>query len=164
MFEIEPVTLSVCILLLCAFCAPFLYYSKKNSKRNKQLIAKLYELAGSSGANLSEVETWRARYGIGVDSTKKVLVYFQSGEDEATKILNLNDYGKVSLLKNYPEEKPGKQNYRIPESVAIELVPRLDSSAIHRLEFYHADHFTDLQGETVLADKWYQTLKNQIHS
>ena len=164
MFEIEPVTLSVSILLLCTFCAPFYYYSKKNNQRNKQLITKLHELAASSEANLSEFETWRTRYGIGVDPKKNVLVYFQSGEEDSSKILNLNEFRKVNLLKNYLQEKPDKSNYRIPESVVIELVPRMESSAIHRLEFYHADHFTDLQGETVLADKWYQTLKNQIHS
>lgn len=164
MFEIDPVTLTVSILLLCTFCAPFYYYSNKNNQKNKHLIKKLHELAGSSEANLSEFETWRTRYGIGVDSQKNVLVYFQTGEEDTTKILNLNEFKKVNLLKNYPEEKSGKLNYRIPESVSIELLPKADSSAIHRLEFYHADHFTDLQGETVLADKWYQTIKNQIHS
>ncbi|MBN7817004.1 hypothetical protein [Algoriphagus pacificus] len=164
MFDIEPVTLIVSTLFMCTFCAPFIYYSQKNKKKNKLLISKLHEQANSAGANLSEVETWRFRYGIGFDSKKKVLVYLQDGQDLSLKSFNLNEYRKVNLIKKYSDEKQANQNYRIPESVVLELVPRLESSDLHQLEFYHADHFTDLQGETVLADKWYQTLKNQVHS
>jgi len=164
MFDIEPVTLIVSTLFMCAFCAPFIYYSQKNNKKNKVLISRLHELASLSGAKLTEIETWRSRYGLGLDSNKKILIYCQNAETQVSKILYLNEYRKVSLIKNTKEQKSSNQNYSIPQSVTIELVPRMENSEKLHLEIYHADHFTDLQGETVLAEKWYNTLKNEVHS
>ncbi len=147
---------------MCAFSAPFIYHGFQNREKNNKLIAHLTELAQSKSANPKEIETWRYQYALGIDLYQNVLVYVRHGIDSFSSCLDLGDYGKVNLIKNFQNPTTTAQTQKLPEFVALELVPKVASKEVVLLEIYDAEHYSDLLGETVLAEKWFELIKNQL--
>jgi hypothetical protein len=148
---------------MCAFSAPFIYYGQQNKKKNLSLISKIHEVAKGKGALPTEIETWRTRYGFGIDYQQKVLVYVQQGAEEIEKSLRLSDYRKVNLIKTLRELDGKTNSNKLPEYLALELIPKSEKGEIHSLEIYDAEYYSDLLGETVLADKWLEIIKKQLN-
>ncbi|MEB2775215.1 hypothetical protein SYJ56_07840 [Algoriphagus sp. D3-2-R+10] len=162
MFEIDPVTLLMSCLLMCAFSVPFISHGLKNKKKNNLLITQLNELAQSIGATPTEIDTWRHRYAIGIDVNQGILTYVRHGVDAVNQRLELADFKKVNLIKNYQATTEKPKLHQLPEYVALELIPKASDTNAISLEIYDAEQYSDLLGETVLADKWLELVKNQL--
>lgn len=161
MFDIEPVTIVLSLLLFGAFTAPFVYHSSKKKKKTKALESKLNELAKAQGANLSLTEIWRNYYVFGLDPSKNCLIYFQDTPEFSPIVLDLNDFKKVGVIRKNLESKNESSGRQILDYLALELTKKSGGNAI-QLEFYNGDLFSDLMGETLLADKWLETLQKQL--
>lgn len=163
MFEIDPVTFLMSCILMCAFSVPFIYNGQKNKKIARTLMAKLNELAQLKGANPTEIDIWRFRYALGLDVSQNVLVYLCQDTTSVSYSLNLADFKTVRLIKKYQELNGKSQTQKLPEYLALELVPVDSVAQVVSLELYDGELFSDLMGETVLADKWVGILNKQLN-
>ncbi|MEB2785633.1 hypothetical protein [Algoriphagus persicinus] len=162
MFEIDLVTLLMSCLLMCAFSVPFITHGLKNKKKTNLLITQLKELGQSIGASPSELDTWRHCYAIGIDVHQGVLFYVRHGVASVSHRLELADYKKVNLIKNFQSNTERPKAPQLPEFVALELIPVASSENTVSLEIYDVEQYSDLLGETVLADKWFELVKSQL--
>ncbi|WP_339878006.1 hypothetical protein [uncultured Algoriphagus sp.] len=163
MFTIEPVTLTMSCLLMFAFSVPFIYHGQKNKAINKKLLANLNDLANRKGANPTEVDTWRCRYALGLDQKENVLVYLRNDTDSISYSLDLAEYKNVQLIKKFQVENGKELTTKLPEYVGLQLIPKLPSAEPVALEIYDAEMYSDLLGETVMADKWVAILNKQLN-
>ena len=161
MIDIEPVTVIMSLLLFGAFTVPFIYHSQKNKKKEKSLLSKLSEGASQQNAIPNEQETWRQLYAIGMDTSKKILVYHR--ENEQTSVLNLNEFSKVKLQKSNLEIANGEATRTVLHSLNLELIPKNAHASSIFLELYDGDRFSDLLGETVLAEKWEKIIQSNLN-
>ena len=163
MIDIEPVTFIMSCLLMCVFSVPFIYNGQKNKKISRALLANLNEMAKSQGANLTEIDSWRNRYALGLDSQHKVLSYMRLDSENVSYNLNLGEFKSVKLIKNYQEINGKPQTHKLPEYVGLELIPNKAEAGAVNLEIYDAELYSDLMGETVLAEKWLGILNKQLN-
>ncbi|TXE11426.1 hypothetical protein [Algoriphagus aquimarinus] len=126
-------------------------------------MAKLNELAQLKGVNPTEIDTWRFRYALGLDVSQNVLVYLCQDTTSVSYSLNLADFKTVRLIKRYQEINGKSQTQKLPEYLALELVPVDSVAQVVSLELYDGELFSDLMGETVLADKWVGILNKQLN-
>lgn len=161
MIDIEPVTGILSLILFGAFTVPFILHSLKNKKIEQALLAKINEVAATRNAKPEQIETWRRLYGIGLDSSKKVLVYLR--DDEQSETLDLQDFSKVKLVKTNIDVVGEESTHSVLNYVGLELTPKTNHKLPVVLEFYDGDKFSDLMGETLLADKWEKILKSNLN-
>ena len=103
MFSIDPVTAILSFVLFCAFSVPFIYHIQKNKAKEKLLLQKIKAEGQSQGVQATELETWRNQYAIGLDPSKKVLLYTFLGELEISCSIPLSDVKKVSISRKTRE-------------------------------------------------------------
>jgi len=163
MFDIEPVTLIMSLILMCAFSIPFIYNAQKSKKKSKEIKTKLHELAQSMNATPSEIEIWRNRYALGLDPTQNKLIYLRQDEDFVSYKLDLGEFKKASLIKHFQEVDGKQMTTKLPEYLAIELTPVAAGAKVVTMEIYDSEHYSDLMGETVLAEKWINNLNNRLN-
>lgn len=148
---------------MCAFSVPFIYNGQKNRKIKKKLLNNLNELASRQGSNPTEIDTWRFRYAMGLDHKENVLVYLRQDSESLSYSLNLAEYKNVRLIKKFQEVNGKQITTKLPEYVGLQLIPKKDSMETVALEIYDAEMYSDLLGETVLADKWVAILSKQLN-
>jgi hypothetical protein len=163
MIDIDPVTTSLSFLLFGAVCAPFIYQSIKDTKKRKVLLLKLSELAFLKNGTPTQSEIWRNQYAIGLDPEKKVLAYMRSSDQPLTSTIDLQQVKSAKIQKITREVKSESSKRTIVDFVGIELNYLLEGAKPTVLEFYDAELFTDLNGESVLAEKWVELISNSLN-
>lgn len=162
MLEIDPVIVIMSSILTIAFCLPFAYQMRKNKNKEVLIKAELNTLAESLGAKPEITECWRQRYAIGLDSSLGVLLYLQQEPKHVAQTLDLKNFKKVNITKIF-EETSGKAHlHKLPEYIGLNLIPKSSDDENVVLEFYDGEEFSDLQGESVMAEKWAALLNNLI--
>lgn len=127
------------------------------------MLTNLNELARQRGANPTEIETWRFRYAMGLDPKENVLVYLRQDSQSLSYTLNLSEYKTVQLIKKFQEVNGKELTTKLPEYVGLQLNPKKSSEEPVALEIFDAEMYSDLSGETVLADKWVAILTKQLN-
>ncbi|WP_425638291.1 hypothetical protein ACPUEN_02710 [Algoriphagus yeomjeoni] len=154
MLEIDPVIVIMSSILTVAFCLPFAYQMRKNKNKEVLLKAEITSLAESSGAKPEITEFWRQRYAIGLDSSLGVLLYLQQEPKHLVQTLDLKNFKKVNITKIFEETSDKTHVHKLPEYISLDFIPKSPEDKNVVLEIYDGEEFSDLQGETVLAEKW----------
>jgi hypothetical protein len=162
MIDIDPVTMSLSFILFGAVCAPFIYQSIQQTKKRKILLQKLSEIASQLNGKLIQTENWRNQYAIGIDPENKILAYIRSSEQPMAISIDLKQVKSAKINKINRELKIEKDKRIIVDYVSIELNYLLEGSQPTILEFYDAEFFTDLNGESVLAEKWVELISGLL--
>jgi hypothetical protein len=162
MIDIEPVTLVMSLALFGAFTVPFIYHSQKNRKKEAFLKGHLFEVAKNLGAIPDQTEIWRNQYALGIDTTKRVLSYHREVPNSNSMVFDLKDFKKASIVKRNLEIKNGETHKSILDYLALELIPKSGNNPI-QLEIYDGEQFSDLLGETVLAEKWAELIQRNLN-
>jgi len=160
MISIDPVTAMLSLVLFGAFTVPFIYHHQKNKKKQKQISQKIQQAGIGTHTKPDQLEIWRHHYAIGLDTFSKVLFYLQEGETNATYCIPLAEIKKVSAIKKTKEI--GEPKKSIIDFVGLELQYISPSQKSLVLEIYDGDKFSDLMGETVLAEKWATTIQKHL--
>jgi hypothetical protein len=162
MIDIDPVTMSLSFILFGAVCAPFIYHSIQDTKKRKILLQKLSELASLKNGKLTLSEIWRNQYAIGLDSDNKVLVYMRSSDQPLEISLDLKQVKSAKIKKITREIVVGKDKRILVDYLGIELDYLLEGSQPTVLEFFDSELYTDLNGESVLAEKWVELISGLL--
>jgi hypothetical protein len=162
MQNIDMTTIALSSVLICAFVAPFAYYSFKNKKNEKALSNSFQEFAKSYGIIPTVIERWRNHYTIGLDKTSKKLVYFSYGDFPQQVIINLDEVNKVSIQEKFRTVTVGNEKRNILEFLALQFHFKDPQHLARTVEVYDGNLFTDQMGERVIAKKWLETLSKEI--
>lgn len=163
MFDIEPVTLVFSFVLFGAFTVPFIYHSQKNKKKDSQLLERLLEKALSLDARIDTQESWRHEYALGIDSNKKILFYYSDSQEESPLAINLKEYRNVSVSKKFLEVKTESNSRSVLDFVSLELIPKESKKGGIHLELYDGEKYSDLLGESLLAEKWAEIVQKNLN-
>jgi iron only hydrogenase large subunit-like protein len=163
MFDIDPVTLIMSCVLFCAFAAPFIYYANQNGKKELALKAKLTKTALAGEATPDQVEVWRNQFGLGLDSKKNILVYLHESEVNISYIVDLEDVKQAVVRKRTREVNGTSGKTTVVDYVGLELHYKAENKKSILLEIYDGEEFTDLLGETVLAEKWAGLINQRLN-
>jgi len=163
MFDIDPVTLSLSFLLFGALCTPFIYHSLKNSKKRKALEMKLHELASQKNGHISQSEFWRNFYAIGLDPENNLLAYLKNNSEPLALLIDLHQVKSAKIQKIARELKSDSSKRIILDYVGIELSYFQEGSKPTVIEFFDAELFTDLNGESVIAESWVELIQNTLN-
>ncbi|MBS4072042.1 MAG: hypothetical protein KGZ90_11970 [Algoriphagus sp.] len=161
MFSIDPVTAILSFVLFCAFSVPFIYHIQKNKAKEKLLLQKIKAEGQSQGVQATELETWRNQYAIGLDPSKKVLLYTFLGELEISCSIPLSDVKKVSISRRTREAGNEEAKRTLIDKVGLEFTHASAKKNTY-LEFYDSELFSDLAGETLLAEKWAELIQKHL--
>ena len=161
MFSIDPVTAILSFVLFCAFTVPFIYHIQKNKAKEKLLLKKLKAEGLAQGAQATEIDTWRNLYAIGFDPSKKVLLYTFMGELEVSCSIPLSDVKKVSISKKTREVGNEEIKRTLIDKVGLEFIHASAKKNTY-LEFYDSELFSDMAGETLLAQKWAELIQKHL--
>lgn len=161
MFSIDPVTAILSLVLFSAFTVPFIYHIQKNKAKEKLLIQKIKTEGQSQGAQATELETWRYQYAIGLDPSKKILLYTFLGEIEVSCSIPLSDVKKVTISKKSREVGTDEIKKTLTDKVGLEFTHSSGKKNTY-LEFYNSELFSDMAGETLLAEKWAQLIQKHL--
>lgn len=160
MIAIEPISLGIAMVLSAAFVFPIYNHSRKNKLAQQKKLNVLKEIGAKEGYNWDTIEYWRNEYLIALDKNKKVLAYSQTSATEPV-LLNLKNYPLISMSEiSVPKENGGQ---RI-DALYLRLQGNGTRSKEILLEFYHADKFSDLNGELPLVKKWESICKETAKS
>jgi hypothetical protein len=162
MIDFEPVTLLMSLALFGAFSVPFIYHSQKNRKKEASLKSHLFEVAKKLEAMPDQTEIWRNQYALGIDTSKGVLSYHREVPISYSMAIDLKDYKKVSLIRRNSDMKNGTVNNTVLDYLALELFPKSGTSSI-QLEIFDGEQFSDLLGETVLAERWAEIIQSHLN-
>ena len=159
MFTTEPVTLVMAAILLGAFCIPFiLHFLKRNQKRSK-LIQEFNRLTEPYGSPIDLQDIWRNQYIIGLITATKTMVYYKEDEQPVSHVFSLADIDDIQVKSKFRELTSGKEKKKVVDETGL-LIKLKNQESVY-LEFFNQDNFTDLLGESVLAEKWAELLRNQ---
>ncbi|MFC5191341.1 hypothetical protein ACFPIK_06150 [Algoriphagus aquatilis] len=161
MFSIDPVTAILSFVLFCAFSVPFIYHIQKNKAKEKLLLQKIKAEGQSQGVQATELETWRNQYAIGLDPSKKVLLYTFLGELEISCSIHLSDVKKVSISRKTREAGNEEAKRTLIDKVGLEFTHASAKKNTY-FEFYDSELFSDLAGETLLAEKWAELIQKHL--
>jgi hypothetical protein len=162
MSEIDLPTLVVSSVILLAVLAPFIYYSIKRKKSKAEFFKRFEHFTSGLNLNPDLKEDWRNRYILALDTAKKVLIYYQSGENEEKREISLKEVNRVSLHQTYIEINSADGNRKILDQLALQVHLKNSAKPVLNLEIYNSEYFSDLVGESVLAAKWAELINQQL--
>ncbi|EMS33560.1 hypothetical protein C943_04438 [Mariniradius saccharolyticus AK6] len=161
MFDIEPITLVISLVLFAAFCAPFVYHISKQRKTTRQQHARFALLAKDAHISPDAVDFWRNKYALGLDERQRQLLYVKFGEEETVHLLDLGYPFELKSYKlsdsNLAEKGPVPDKFM--DRMGFQISLRAPIPKNYTLEFYNSALFSDQMGEIVLMRKWEEILR-----
>lgn len=159
MTTIDPVTLVMAAIVLGAFALPFILFSIKNKKKKSQLLRDFQTLSKSESP-WDIQDMWRNQYMIALSTGTKTFHYYKAGDNSLFHSFFLGDVRDVQVKTKSRELSTKEGKHTVIDEIGLS-VSFPDQPSVY-LEFFNQEDFTDLVGESVLAEKWGQLLKNQI--
>lgn len=162
MFDIEPVSLGVSILLLLGFIAPIYIYKIKQSKKTLLQKSIFQQTERDLGIECLEKEFWRDYYAVGLDSDKKKLLYIKFDPEMEIQVTDLKNCTHVAQYQQTEKINNGKINREIINKIGLKLTCLKSNRPDILLEFYNGDLFSDHQGEGPMALKWKELIAQNL--
>jgi hypothetical protein len=162
MFDIEPVSLGVSILLLLGFIMPIYLYKVKQSKKTSLQKSIFQQSERDLGIECLEKEFWRDYYALGLDSDKKKLLYIKFDPEPEIQVVDLKNCTHVAQYQQTEKINNGKINREIINNIGLKLTCQKSNQPEIHLEFYNGDLFSDNRGEGPLALKWKDLIAQKL--
>jgi len=159
MFDIEPISLVISLVIMLLFSTPFVIFKRKQSQKIKAQKLFLEQLQAKAGLKFDQSDDWRDRYFIGLDSERKVLVYVIFGTENTVHQIDLFKATDVKVLKMEREAKVEGKPINVIDSLNLKIQLMGDKPDSKILEFYDSELFSDNLGELPLIQKWQGNLK-----
>ncbi|WP_139316552.1 hypothetical protein [Algoriphagus marinus] len=123
---------------------------------------KLHELASQKNGHINQSEFWRNFYAIGLDQENKLLAYLRNNGEPLSFLIDLHQVKSAKIHKIAREVKSDTSKRIILDYVGIELSYLQEGLKSTVLEFFDAELFTDLNGESVIAESWLELIQNTL--
>lgn len=151
---VDFATLAIVLLIMIAFCIPFIYSYQKKKQHEKKLAGQFINKARELQLDISVYDIWRRKYAIGIDKSRGQLLYVKFEPDKKVNLFKLSNIKKVRVQNEQREVGSGKEKDLVIDKIWLALAfndPKVPEAI---LEFYDADESFGLIGEPLLAKKW----------
>jgi hypothetical protein len=159
MFDIEPVSLVISLVIITLFSAPFVIYKRTQSQKIKAQSLFLEQLETGNNLKFDQSEKWRDLYFIGLDSFRKILVYVKFGAENTIHHIDLSKATDVKLLQMEREVKVDGRPLNVIDNLTLKIESHGEKRETILLEFYDCELFSDNMGELPIIQKWEKTVK-----
>jgi len=164
MFGIDASTLFVSLLFMFAIISPFVYYGFKNKKLQRTQLENFQSFAKSIGVTPAKIENWRNLYLLGLDPNSKILIYFKDGSNQEKSFINLVEVIKINIYEKSRIVELGVEKRNVIDYLGIQFIFKDHYKPEKIIEIYDAELFSGQDGESVLAKKWVELLRNQLNN
>lgn len=150
-------------LLLIGFIAPLVWVQKKQQNQDGQFLKQCNQIAVNERLTLSVQEVWNRDFFIGLDESKKVLLYVHhvDGSPEQ-EVIHLNQVISHKLLKTDRSWVVKGQTKSHIERLELQFKLSGKSEKEIKLLFYDAMQSMTLIGELEIIRKWDELIKKEL--
>ena len=153
------------IVLMAIIISPFLLHHLSQKREEAKILYDILVLSESENAMISQKETWRQRYIIGIDELSKKLYYINKNKDnEDRTIINLSevDECRINAISRNAKTKSG--NISVIERLDLVFTFNKADKPEKTLQFYDSSVFMSPDNERILIDKWFGIIKTNLNS
>lgn len=150
-------------LLLIGFIAPLVWVQMKQQNQDGQFLKKCNQIAVNERLTLSVQEVWNRDFFIGIDESKKVLIYVHlvNGLLEQ-EVIPLNQIISHKLVKTDRSWVVKGQTKSHIERLELQFKLSGNSEKEVKLLFYDAMQSLTLIGELEIIRKWDELIKKEL--
>ncbi|GHA78644.1 hypothetical protein [Pontibacter akesuensis] len=146
--DLNSIVIGVVILALLAVAA--MYFAFNERRKSNGRLRQFTDLGAQHGLEISLCDFWHPGHAIGIDTSKKRLLYVKaSAEKEEVITVDLSDVRNCSLLHEYRDQN----GTRVIDLIGLHFTFR-SSKALQTLLFYSREEDLHLREELQLAEKW----------
>lgn len=144
--------------ILLLFIGPIIYLIVNQNRKTNLRRKKLKEFAEENDLQLSETEIDPALL-IGLDKTKKKLIFSEPKNNYQYFIINLREISQVKIQTIDFPEREGKMNF-----ISLVFTGKSKNQNTEKITFYdeHDDAAPDSEVQYQLAKKWQNIIQNQL--
>ncbi|MCB0380143.1 MAG: hypothetical protein KDD24_02725 [Flavobacteriales bacterium] len=158
--DLQSIIIGVITIALCFL--PYVYFTKKNKKRDQQFFQLLLDKANQLNCNLTTHEV-TGNIIIGLDDEKKELFFLKRTRNyERLQHLNLNEMKKVKLNNVSRMVGPKESKQKVIDKLQLIFTPIDTTKRDIIFEFYNSDETLVMNGELQLIEKWSKILTDKI--
>ena len=157
---VDFATLSIVLVLLGAFCTPFIYAHYKKAQQEKQLIRSFLGTAKDQQLNIHAYELWRRTYVIGLDKDLLRLMYIKFHPQTQMSIVDLKKIKNVGILNEHM--LVGEDKQIVIDKLGLLFIHEDPLLSDIYLEFFNAAVKDDPLGEPTLIQRWHKLLEVTI--
>lgn len=158
--DLQSIIIGVITIALCFL--PYVYFTKKNKKRDQQFFQLLLDKAKALNCNITQHEV-KGNIIIGLDDATNELFFVKRNRTtERLQHLNLSKM-KSSRLNNVSRmvgEKESKQ--KVIDKLQLIFTPIDATKRDIVLEFYNSDETLVMNGELQLIENWSKIVSDKI--
>lgn len=153
----------VAVISIAAFTIPFIYLSRIQSGKKKQVLNLINSKAAENKIKLDEMDYWNQKYAIGIDFASNQVFYMKKTNEEwHTHLINLADYQNCAIYDANKKGRTPLSNAYGVTNLQLALHPKVTASKDQTLEFFDRSESLSLNGEWILIDKWKQLITKQL--
>ncbi len=153
------------IVLVAMIISPFLLHHLSQKRKEAKIFNDILVLSESENAIISQKETWRQRYVIGIDELSKKIYYINKNKDnEERTIINLSEVDECSINAISRNAKTTSGNVTIIERLDLVFTFNKSDKQEKSLQFYDSSVFMSPDNERVLIEKWFGIIKSNLNS
>jgi hypothetical protein len=145
----------VAFISIAAFTLPFIYLSRVQSNKKKQILNFIKSKAAEQGLSLDQLDYWNQQYAIGLDQSKNAIIYLKKSNDNWNEnIVNLTDYQKCTIQDGHKKNHGSLNNANGVANLQLVLSSSKPEIPEKRFEFFDRSESMNLNDEWQLIDKW----------
>ncbi len=155
----EIILMAIVVILLAAFSMPLLIHGSKINNKRKKARAALLEFASAHQVSFNEEEIWRNRYFLGIDHSKKILVYCADIFEGKPILIDLMSVHNLQVREI--SRRVGKEREKVVDKIEMLLSGAFPISPLI-LEIFDGEVFSNLMGEPLLASRWEKIINSVL--
>lgn len=157
---------SVIGMVFLLFCVViFVILSRKNRKRDKELLQSLKQLAKQNKLAIDQYDTWN-NSGIGIDKTANIIFSIRNASNQSnSQQVILSEMKKCKVIRVNRTGGKEEGNFNIVEKLELAFANRDSTKPETSVVFYNAtDDGPALTGELQLTEQWCKMANDMLAS
>lgn len=151
--------------LVLLILAPFFVGHFRNVQKDRMMIKALNDSGIAAGISLSESDSWKGTYAIGIGNDPDRLVYLSKAGgslQEVSADLSAARDCRTDVIAR--TEKTPNGSMTVVEAISLIITFNDKALSEKRLEFYSNEFFHSPGNERVLAEKWQKIVSSAIQA
>lgn len=161
--DIDLTSIIISIVALSIFFVPIMYDQLSKKKNVKKIEKSLTNFAKQEDLQITQHDTWRDSYVIGIDEDSKKLLYINIEDGNENKaLIDLSEVKKCWRSKKSRDLKIPKKRTKVTDQVLLLFDFKKQKQSKQKLVFFHRNRDHSLRDEISLADRWVKTVNANL--
>lgn len=149
------------LVLLCII--PVWLFQRTQTKATRTLKKSFKQLAATNNLAITESDIWHNIYSIGIDNSKNKLLYLKHTESgDLATVADVSDLDKCIVERKIQQTGSGRHSIATVQHLDLVLTYRDSPNHKDVLEFYDESLGTQMNGESMLIEKWQKLIADRF--